>query len=131
MPARSLTAERIDVHGGPELLLEVRAQPCQHPLLELARALAGDAVAVAELLERQRRLGEPALAEDGLLAPLERGGERLQLLAQEGLELVLLDGDVRPPVDLVGDQIVARARPLSLWSITSSPRLSSTDPAGC
>src|SRR5688572_13804675 len=97
VPARSLTAERIDVDRGPELLLEIRPQPGEHPLLELARAFAGHAVAIAELLQRERRVGQPALAKDRLLAPLERRRERLQLLAQERLELVLLDRHIRAP----------------------------------
>ena len=48
-------------------------------LLELARALAADVVAIADLLQRERLVGQPALAEDRLLAALERCGERLEL----------------------------------------------------
>src|SRR5262245_11021116 len=94
-PGVSLSAEGIDVDRGAELLLEELAQPGQHPLLELARALARNPVAIADLLQRERAVGQPALAEDGLLAPLQGVRERLELVAQELVELRLLDPDVR------------------------------------
>src|SRR5262245_61007930 len=108
-PGGSLAAERIDVDRGTELLLQVLAQAREHALLELARALAAHPVAVAELLQGQRGIGQPALAEDRLLAPLERAGERLQLLAQEGGELALLDPHVRTRLLLGRDQVMPGA----------------------
>src|SRR5437762_7992986 len=47
--------QRVDVDRGAELRLEVLAQPVEHPLLELARPLARHPVAIADLLQRQRR----------------------------------------------------------------------------
>src|SRR5690606_5936030 len=104
----SLARQRADVDGGAQLRLEVLLQPIEHPLLELARALARDLVPIADLLQRERILGQPALAEDRLLAALERRRERLELAAQELAELALRDRAIRPQV--LGRQVIeARA----------------------
>src|SRR5215470_7177927 len=82
-PGWLLAAELADVDRRAELGLEVLLEPVEHPLLELAGALAADLVAVADLLQGQRLVGQPALAEDRLLAALERLGKRLELAAQQ------------------------------------------------
>src|SRR3977135_4393770 len=50
----AVAAELADVDRGTELGLEVLLEPVQHALLELARALAADLVAIADLLQRER-----------------------------------------------------------------------------
>jgi len=65
----------------------------------LARALAADVVAIAELLQRQRLLREPALAKDRLLATLEGVRERLELALEELREFVVRDRLVGTIVD--------------------------------
>src|SRR5213076_1626429 len=99
-----LAAERADIDRGAELGLEVLLEAVEHALLELAGALAADLVAVADLLQRERLVGQPALAEDRLLATLERPGERLELAAQELGELALRDRAIGP--DVVARQVV-------------------------
>src|ERR1051325_7343055 len=96
-----LAAELVDVDGGAELGLEILLEPVEHALLELAGALAADLVAVADLLQRQRLVGQPALAEDRLLAALEGPGERLELAAPELGELAL-------GARAIGPHVVAR-----------------------
>jgi len=65
-----------------ELGLEILLQTIEHALLELASPLAADLIAIADLLQREWLLREPALAEDRLLAAFERLRERLELAAQ-------------------------------------------------
>src|ERR1051325_2581005 len=62
-----LAAELVELEGRAELRLEILLEPIEHALLELAGALAADLVAVADLLQRQRLLGPPALAGDRLV----------------------------------------------------------------
>src|SRR5439155_24963681 len=86
-----LAAQRADIDRRAELGLEVLLEPVEHAALELARALAADLVAVADLLQREGLFGEPALAEDRLLAALERPRERLELAAQQLGKFALRD----------------------------------------
>src|SRR5205085_12181450 len=76
-----------------------------------ASALAADLIAITDLLQRERLVGQPALAEDGLLAALERARERLELAAEQLRELALRDGAIG--AILVARQVIhARARAL-------------------
>src|SRR6185312_9657651 len=96
-----LAAEGFDVDGRAHLGLEVLLEPIEHALLELSSALSADVIAVAELLKRERLVGQPALAEDRLLAALERVRERFELAAQELREFALRDR-------AIGTVVVAR-----------------------
>jgi hypothetical protein len=51
--------------ASPSSVAQVLAKLARQPLLELPHALARDAEAIAELLERERVVGHEALVEDG------------------------------------------------------------------
>src|SRR4051812_18683246 len=72
-----------DLHRVAELLLQIRLQLGGQALLQLAGALAADAVGLADLLQRLGRIVEQPLAEDRLLAAFERGVEGFELGAQQ------------------------------------------------
>ena len=73
--------------GVADLALQVLAEADGQTLLELPDALARDAEAVAQILERQRVFGDEALVEDGKLLVLshERLPELRELLLEESL----------------------------------------------
>src|SRR5690242_15287956 len=82
-----ISRQRFDVDRRAHLVLEILFQTVEHSLLELTRSLARHVVAITDFLQRQRLVREPALAEDRLLATLERLRECFELAAQELGEL--------------------------------------------
>src|SRR5262245_22508476 len=102
--------QRFDVDCRAHLVLEILLQAVEHPLFELPSAFAADVVAIADLLQRQRLVGEPALAEDRLLASFERLCERLELALEQLGELALRDRAIGTRRVFARQVVHARAR---------------------